>query len=102
MNMMREGKATVYAGPPTWDPIEILRGYKFSAPRLFLVGRCLPGVELMAVAWLQPDGRWTHDKFGIQMVEWDPLYFAEAPAWPVWPPPDHHAFVAHEAEPNVL
>ena len=110
--MMRHGRATVYGGPPTWDPVETLLGLKFSSPMRFLVGRCLPGnptlaidsEELMAVSWLQIDGRWTHDEAGREALGWEPLYYAMAPAVPPWPPREHPAVVRVLGRqwPNVL
>lgn len=102
MTMMRDGRATVYGGPPTWDPIEILRAYQFKAARIFLVGRSLPGnpttgiepESRMAVAWLQTAGQWTHDEAGRQSLGWEPLYIAIAPVYPPWPPQDHSDVVA--------
>lgn len=106
--MTRGGGMTVYDGPPTWEPIETLRAYKFQTARMFLVGRCLPGNHAigikqenrMAVAWLQPSlegshltdyssDQWTHDEAGLESLGWEPLYMAPPPCRPPWPPSDH-------------
>lgn len=86
---MRAGYATVYPGPPTWEPVETLRACSFKMPRRFLVGRSLPGEVYVAVAWLQLDGQWSYDENGQQALAWNPLYMSTAPSDPPWPPPDH-------------